>query len=443
MDPVLVGFLGILLLLALLAKGVHIAIDFFVVGLLGITVLVGFQGAMSFLGQTMYYTIATPTFCALPLFILMGAFAAMGTFARQAYEGIHDLTEGLPGSLAIATCFGCAAFGAVSGSSLATAALFGKIVLPEMMRYRYDRPFALGSIAAAGGFAAMIPPSAGFIVYAIFTEQSIGKLFMAGILPGLLTAAAFSVLIVLRVIRNPSLAPRVRVEEGPAGVGERKSRLAALRKMWSIGLIAAIVLGGIYSGLFTPTEAGAVGALAALALGFQQGKIRSLEAVQRAMRDSAHTTSMIFIIMVAALFFGRFLALTRIPVFTSNLIIGWNMPRAAVLFGILAVWFLLGMIVIPTGIMALTLPIFYPIVVSLGYDPIWFGVIIMKLGEIAAVTPPVGLNVYALKGVAGSDTSLEEVFRGVWPFIFCELAVLAVLIAFPQISLFLPGLMGH
>lgn len=443
MDPVTVGLIGILLLLILLGKGVHIAIDFFVVGFLGITVLVGFQGAMSFLSQTMYYTIATPTFCALPLFILMGAFAAMGTFAQQAYEGIHDLTEGLPGSLAIATCFGCAAFGAVSGSSLATAALFGKIVLPEMMRYRYDKPFALGSIAAAGGFAAMIPPSAGFIVYAIFTEQSIGKLFMAGILPGILTAIAFSVLIVIRVVRKPSLAPREASGNSEEGCPGKKTRLASLRKMWSIGLIAVIVLGGIYSGFFTPTEAGAVGALAALILGFQQGKIRSPGVIRKAMRDSAHTTSMIFIIMVGALFFGRFLALTRIPTFASNLIIGWNMPRFAVLLGILVIWFLLGMIVIPTGIMALTLPIFFPIIVSLGYDPIWFGVIIMKLGEIAAITPPVGLNVYALKGVAGKETSLEEVFRGVWPFIFCELVVLAILIAFPQISTFLPDLMGN
>lgn len=442
MDPVTVGLIGILLLLILLGKGIHIAIDFFVVGFLGIAVLVGFQGAMSFLSQTMYYTIATPTFCALPLFILMGAFAAMGSFAQQAYEGIHDLTEGLPGSLAIATCFGCAAFGAVSGSSLATAALFGKIVLPEMTRYKYDKPFALGSIAAAGGFAAMIPPSAGFIVYAIFTEQSIGKLFMAGILPGILTAAAFSVMIILRVLRNPSLAPRDYAESERVGKVD-KGKLGSLRKMWSIGLIAAIVLGGIYSGIFTPTEAGAVGALSALVLGFQQGKIRSMEAIRKGMRDSAHTTSMIFIIMVGALFFGRFLALTRIPSFASNLITGWDMPRFAVLSGVLLIWFLLGMIVIPTGIMALTLPIFFPIIVSLGYDPIWFGVIIMKLGEIAAITPPVGLNVYALKGVAGKDTSLEEVFRGVWPFIFCELAVLGILILFPQISLFLPNLMSN
>ncbi|MGC9373040.1 MAG: TRAP transporter large permease [Thermovirgaceae bacterium] len=440
MEPVSIGLLGILALLLLLAKGVHIAVDFFVVGFIGIAALVGFESAMSFLGQTLYYTIATPTFCALPLFILMGAFAAKGSFAEKAYEGIHDLTRNLPGSLAIASCFGCAAFGAVSGSSLATAALFGKIVLPEMMRYRYDKPFAMGCIAAAGGFAAMIPPSAGFIVYAIFTDQSIGKLFMAGVLPGILTAVAFSVLIVIRVLRKPSLAPRTI--EGNDAKDVQPPKWVSVRKMWSIALIAALVLGGIYSGLFTPTEAGAVGALAALALGFQQGKIRSLGIIRKAMRDSAQTTSMIFIIMVGALFFGRFLALTRVPTWASMLIAGSDVPRIAVLGGILLVWFLLGMIVIPTGIMALTLPIFFPIILNLGYDPIWFGVIIMKLGEIAAITPPVGLNVYALKGVAGKGTTLEEVFQGVWPFVVCEFAVLAILIAFPQISLWLPGMMG-
>lgn len=439
MGNVMIGLLGILIPLALLGKGVHIAIDFLVVGFVGISALVGIDTAISFLGQTLYHTIATPSYCALPLFTLMGAFASMGAFAEKAFEGIHDLTRKLPGSLAIASCFGCAAFGAVSGSSLATAALFGKIVLPEMMRYRYNKPFAMGCIAAAGGFAAMIPPSAGFIVYAIFTDQSIGKLFMAGILPGILTAVAFSVMIVIKVIRNPELAPR-EIERSH----DKKTLLStfgSIKKMWSIALIAALVLGGIYTGIFTPTEAGAVGALAALLIGFQQGKIRSISVIRKAMRESAYTTSMIFIIMVGALFFGRFLALTRVPTWASMLITGWDVPRIVVMGGILLVWFLLGMIIIPTGIMALTLPIFFPIIVSLGYDPIWFGVIIMKLGEIAAITPPVGLNVYAIKGVAGKGTTLEDVFRGVWPFVICELVVLAILIAFPQISLWLPGMM--
>ncbi|MCF7935442.1 MAG: TRAP transporter large permease [Synergistales bacterium] len=439
MEPVTVGLGGIAVMLALLVTGIPIAINFFLVGFSGLALLIGFQAASGFLGEALYYTIASPTFCALPLFILMGAFAAQGGFAEKAYEGIHDLAARLPGSLAIATTFGCAAFGAVSGSSLATAALFGKIVLPEMLRYRYNKSFALGSIAAAGGFAAMIPPSAGFIVYAIITGQSVGKLFIAGILPGVLTAVTFSAVIILRVLRRPELAPQL-----PPETGEKRqapTRAASLGKMWSIGLIAAIVLGGIYTGLFTPTEAAAIGAALALILGAAQGKIRRFAQFREAMRDSARTTSMVFLIMVGALFFGRFLALTRVPTTFSEMVSAASLPPFLILAGILLIWFLLGMIVIPTGIMALTLPIFFPVITSLGYDPIWFGVIIIKLGEIAAITPPVGLNVYTLKGVAGEGTTLEEVFSGAWPFVLCELFVLLLLVLFPRISLFLPGLM--
>jgi C4-dicarboxylate transporter DctM subunit len=442
MTPTTTGLLGILVLLILLGKGVHIAIDFFVVALVGISALVGIESALSFFGETLYYGIASPTYSALPLFILMGSFAAMGSFAEKAFEGIHDLTQNLPGSLCIASTFGCAVFGAVSGSSLATAALFGKIILPEMKRYRYNMPFALGSIAASGGLAAMIPPSTLFIVYAIFTDQSIGKLFMAGILPGILTAVCFSVFIAFRVKLNPSLAPRE--VEGHAD-SEKKgiSKLVSIKKMWGVAFLSAVVLGGIYSGLLTPNEAGAMGALVALGMGFMEGRIRSFGIVRSALREAALNTSMILFVMVAALFFGRFLALSRLPTFASMLITGSNLPRIAVLGGILVIWFLLGMIMIPTGIMALTLPIFYPIILKLGYDPIWFGVIIVKLSEIAAITPPVGLNVYALKGVAGKDVTLDMAFSGVWPFVACEGVIMSLLIAFPQISLWLPSMMGR
>lgn len=203
------------------------------------------------------------------------------------------------------------------------------------------------------------------------------------------------------------------------------------------------MLGGIYTGALTPNEAGAVGALVALGMGLLEGRIRSISVIRKALREAALNTSMILLIMVAALFFSRFLALSRLPTFISMVITGTSLPRVVILGGILIIWFLLGMIMIPTGIMALTLPIFYPIIIKLGYDPIWFGVIIVKLSEIAAITPPVGLNVYALKGVAGKDVSLDMAFKGVWPFVCCELFIMALLIAFPQISLWLPGLMGR
>ena len=433
----MIGVYSVILLFILLAASLHIAVNFLLVGFLATAVLLGVNAALSLLGQTMYYSIATPSFTALPLFVLMGAFASSGGFAKRVYNGIHTATAGLPGSLGITTCFGCAAFGAVSGSSLAASAIFGRLALPEMKRHNYDKAFSLGTIASAGTFAAMIPPSALFIIYAIFTEQSVGKLFIAGIIPGCLTAVVYSVSIIIRSKLNPKLAPSTH-EPGKIGLGQR---VTSLGQIWPVGLLAFIVLGGIYSGMFTPTEAGAAGAAATLILGMFLGKLKQIRLVREALWDSAKTTSLVFLIIVGALFYTRVLTITRIPVVVTETVMGLDLPSFVVLAAILLLWFLLGMIIIPTGICALTLPIVYPIIVKLGYDPIWFGVVVLKLVEIAAVTPPIGLNVFALKGVAGDDTTIEEIYRGIWPFVICDLVVLVFLILFPQISLFLPNLM--
>lgn len=436
MELTALGILAVIGFGALLALGVHIAICFLIAGLAVSVVIIGLGPALSLLGETLYYSIAVPSFAALPLFILMGAFAVRGGHARRAFDAVQKIASGLPGSLAITTCFGSAAFGTVSGSSLATAAIFGRIALPEMERYNYKRSLAAGCVAAAGTFAAMIPPSGLFIVYAIFTDQSVGKLFMAGIIPGLITAVVYSLSIVIRVRRNPELAPTVITEKRITW----RDRLLSLRQMWAIFLLALIVLGGIYTGIFSPTEAAAAGAMAALVLGLLQGNIRRLSVVREALGESAQTTAMIFLIIVGALFFSRILALTGIPAQITLLIQGWDVPRIVVLMSVLVLWLFLGMIIISTGTFALTLPIVFPIMLSLGYDPIWFGVIALKMCEIAAVTPPVGLNVYALKGVA-EGIKLEEIFAGIIPFVICDIIVLGFLVAFPQISLFLPTLM--
>jgi len=441
MIAVNIGFLCVLLFLILILLGIHISISFFVVGLIGTGMLIGFNPSLGLLGQTLYYSIASPSFNALPLFVLMGAFAARAGFAQKAYSGLNTLFSGMPGSLAIATCFGCAAFGAVSGSSMATAVIFGKLALPEMEKYKYKRSFALGSIAASGTFACMIPPSSVFIVYAIFTEQSVGKLFMAGIIPGLITAVVYALSMRYRVFKDPTLAPKIAVEKSINKNQKIQSKLNAFGSMWPIFLLAFIVLGGIYGGIFSPVEAGAAGALATLILGILHKKINSIRVVKEALRESAQTTAMVFIIIVGALFFTRFLAISRVPAELSQIILSWNVHRSFVLMGVLGVWFILGMLIIPTGIFALTLPVVFPILMNLGYDPIWLGVIALKLVEIGAVTPPVGLNVYALKGVAGKDTPIEEIFTGIWPFVVCDIVVLIMLILFPQICLFLPNLM--
>jgi len=438
MEPILIGVVCIISLLVFLGLGLPIGITFIFTGLMSSALLIGFKGTLSLFGQVAYYSVASPTWTCIPLFILMGSFAAVSGFAKRAYEGVYTLSARMPGSLGIATCYGCAAFGAISGSSLAAAAIFTKLTLPEMSKYHYNKSFSVGCIASAGTFASMIPPSMMFIIYALFTQQSVGRLFAAGIIPGLITATVYSMSIFWRAKKNPKLAPMVPEEKLLA----RKEKFIKVGKQeWPIVLIAFLVLGGIYTGVFTPTEAAAVGCIAVLILGWQQGGIRRLRPITESLRDSANTTSMIFLINVGALFYNRVLAITGIPTELTMLIQGMDVPRVVILVAFLGVLFFLGMIMVPVGIYALTLPIIFPIIVRLGYDPIWFGVIVMKLTEIAAITPPVGLNVYAVKGAVGKNISLAEIFAGIWPFLICDIIVLIPLIMFPQISTWLPNLL--
>ncbi len=419
-----------------MAVGIPIGTAFILSGLIGSVSLIGITGALSLLSQTAYHSIATPTWACIPLFILMGEFAGIGSFAARAYKGVHGLTYGMPGSLGVATCFGCAAFGAMSGSSIAATAIFGKLALPEMKKFKYDMKLAVGCIASAGTFASMIPPSMMFIIYAMFTQTSVGKLFAAGIIPGLITALVYSLMIILRVKRNPDLAPNFETEKWPAA---RRAREGS--RLWPIALIAVVVLGGMYNGLFTPTEAAAAGALLTLFLAWRLKDVKSLKDVVHAMKNSANTTAMLFLINIGALYYSRVLAITRLPAEITQIIDKLPVPGIVIILLIIFIMFLLGMIMVPVGIYALTLPIVFPIVVRLGYDPIWFGVICLKMTEIGAVTPPVGLNVYAMKGVSGRDISLENIFAGVWPFVVCDLIVLVFMIVFPQITTWLPKLL--
>jgi tripartite ATP-independent transporter DctM subunit len=438
MDFITGGALCIVLLLALMGGGLQIGLAFLLSGFVTSFLLLGFGSSLSLMGQVAYFSISTPTWACIPLFILMGSFAAIGGFARRAYNGVNALSQGIRGSLGIATCLSCAVFGAVSGSSIATTAIFGKMALPEMNRLQYDKSFSVGCIASAGTFASMIPPSMMMIIYALFTQQSVAKLFAAGIIPGILTAVAYSILIMYRVKRNPQMAP------SPPSIDEqvtKKIRWKESWQMWPVIVIAIVVLGGIYSGLFTPTEAAAAGALITVVFGWILGSFRKVSVVTEAMKESANTTAMLFLINIGALFYSRVLALTRLPTELTMLLQNLDVPRIFILIGILAIMFVLGMIMVPVGIYALTLPVVFPMLVSLGYDPIWFGVIALKLTEIGSITPPVGLNVYAMKGVIPKEMniSLETIFRGVWPFCMCDIIVLVFLILFPQISLWLPN----
>ena len=331
---------------------------------------------------------------------------------------------------------------------MATTVIFGKLALPEMEKYKYNKGLALGCIAASGTFACMIPPSSVMIVYCIFTDQSVGKLFMAGIIPGIITAIVYSISIYIRVKKNPDLAPGVTEKylemRKLAQLSHNnlfKFKLKALISMWPIFLLALIILGGIYGGIFSIVEASAVGAFVTLVLGIFHKKIKNIKIIKESLRESAQTIAMVFIIIIGALFFTRFLAISRVPTSISQIILASDIPRFFVFIIVLITWFILGMLIVPTGIFALTLPIVFPILTNLGYDPIWLGVIALKLVEIGAVTPPVGLNVFALKGIVGESATLEDIFKGIWPFVICDIVVLIFLILFPQIALFLPNLM--
>lgn len=431
-----IGVVTILVFLALLATGSHIFIIFFAVGIGATTILLGLQPALSMIGQTIYHGVATPSYTVLPLFILMGSFAARAGFAKDAYDTIQIWMRKVPGSLGVATCWASAAFGAVSGSSLASAAVFGRLALPEMRKLNYDKAFSLGCIASAGTFASMIPPSGVLIVLAIITDQSVGLLFMAGILPGLFTALVYSVSIIYRASVNPKLTPRA--SEGPSYTLLEKLRYSV--RIWPIVLLIIVVLGGIYSGLFTPTEAAAAGTVITFLIGLWKGGLRSVAAVRDSLKESAKTTSMIFAIMVGALYFGRVLGVTRLPSNLTSGIVAMNLAPMIVVLLILLILFFLGMFMNASAFFLFSFPIFFPVILTLGINPVWFVIVAMKMAEIGAVTPPVGLNAFSLKGVAGKDVTVEDVFSGVVPFILADIVVIVFLFIFPQIATWLPNL---
>lgn len=441
------GVLCIVLLLFFMAIGVQIGLSFILSGLLTGVIMFGLDQALLLLGQSAYYSIASPTWTAIPLFILLGAFASDGGLAKRAYDAAHSLMRNIKGSLLMATSLSCGIFGAVSGSSIATAAIFGRMALPEMYRLGYDKKLSVATIAAAGTFASMIPPSMMMIIYGLFTQQSIAKLFAAGVIPGLVTMIAYFIYIYLAIKRNSKLAPNYSNDNNINKKNEQpniysQSRMQSLIALWPVVIIAVAVLGGIYSGLTTPTEAAAVGAVVVLILGVLLKDLSGLKTIGNAMRDSGNVTAMLFLINIGALYYSRILAFTGLPSDLTTALGAMNLTPFWILFGVMAIMFFLGMIMVPIGIYALTLPIVFPILVANGYDPIWFGVIALKLTEIGAISPPVGLNVFAVKGVLPKNISIstDQIYHGCLPFIAVEIVVLAVLVAFPQLSLWLPNL---
>jgi tripartite ATP-independent transporter DctM subunit len=434
MDPVIVGVAGCVLLVLLLFLGMPIAFVMMLVGFLGIWSLSSLGAALPKVAETVYGVAANYPYTIIPLFILMGSFAGTGGVTRQLYDTFDKWFRKLPGGLGIATIAACAGFAAVSGSSVAAAAAMGNVALPEMRRFGYAPKLACGVVAAGGTLSFLIPPSLGFVVYGMLTEQSIGKLLIAGIMPGILLSLAYIAVVIVLVNRDPSLAPR-SPEKVTFG-----QKLVALKGVWETLLVFCIVMGGIYLGFINPTEAGAIGATALLAIVVLKRRL-TWESLFVSLLEMARISVMVLFLVAGATVFSYFLALSTIPALVSNWIAGLGVSKYLILTIIIAIYFLLGCFLDSVSMMVLTLPVIFPVVLAVGFDPIWFGVVAVLMMEAGLITPPVGLNVYTLAGIA-KDVSMAEIFKGATPFLLSIIAVALILTLFPVIALYLPGLMG-
>ena len=431
MSPEATGIAGILALLALFLLRVPIAFAMMIVGFGGFAARSGVEPALALLSQDLFDTFTSYPLSVIPMFILMGSFAYASGISERLFATTYAWVGGLRGGLTIATVLACAGFAAICGSTAATAATMGKIALPEMKRYGYDDTLATGAVAAAGTLGILIPPSTVFIVYALLTEESIGKLFIAGIVPGILLTLLFIATVALLCASNPRLGP-----PGPATSVAQKVK--ATRGIVEALLLFALAIGGLMLGWFSPTQAGAIGAGGALAIGLARRKLTWRSFVD-AGREGLGTSCMVMFIIAGAIVFGHFMAVSKIPFTLADWVGELPLPRMAIMAVIIVIYFIGGFFMDSMALIVVTLPIFYPVVRKLGFDPIWFGVMIVMLCEMGVITPPVGVNVFVIKGIA-PDVPLHRIFRGIFPFLGA-IVVLTVLILFvPGIVTFLPGL---
>jgi tripartite ATP-independent transporter DctM subunit len=436
MTPLQIGFAGLGAVFVLIALRVPIGVALGGVSVVGIALLRSPQAALGALGALPFEFAAHWSLSAVPMFLLMGAVAYHTGMTGSLFRAARLWLGFLPGGLAVATNFAAAGFAAASGSSMATAAAMGRLAIPEMLRARYEPGLATAVVAASGTLGSLIPPSILMVLYGIFAEQPIGRLLIAGILPGLLTAAVYAAMIILRCWLNPALAPR---GEEPAGWAER---LAALRQVWPIPVLVLAVIGSLYGGVATPTEAAAVGALAACGIAALQGRM-SRAAMGAAVMEALEGTASIFFIAIGAVLLSRFLALSGMPGFLAGLMGSWAVDPLLVVIGASLIYIFLGCFLDPLGLMLLTLPVLLPMFQALNLDLVWIGVLVIKYLEIGLLTPPVGMNAYVVSGIVGKEVPLPTIFRGLLWFLAAEAVIVALLIAYPQISLWLPDMMGR
>jgi tripartite ATP-independent transporter DctM subunit len=427
-----IGIIGILVLVLFLFTNMPVGFVMGLIGFLGFSYIKGFGPGSSLLARDVFEVFSSYGLTVVPLFVFMGQLSFYSGISRRLYDSAYVIFGSRRGGLAMATVGACAGFSAISGSTNATAATMATVTLPEMKRYGYDMGLATGTVAAAGSLGILIPPSVIFIVYGILTEQSIGKLFAAGIFPGILLSGLFLIVIYLRVLLNPSLAP-------PGPKTSLKKKIRSFIGVVETIILFGLVMGGIFLGIFTPTEAAATGAFFTLILAIIRKQL-SWDGFLKSIASTTRISCMVMVIVAGATVFGHFMAVTRVPFEISNWVANLPLPNFAIMLIIILIYLLGGCFMDAFAMIMLTIPIFFPVAEALGYDPIWFGVVIVLISEMGVITPPVGINVYVVYGVA-EDVPLEVIFRGVLPMLLALLACNLIILLFPQIALFLPGLM--
>ncbi|HBF43493.1 MAG TPA: C4-dicarboxylate ABC transporter permease [Desulfobacteraceae bacterium] len=432
MSLTTIGILGIVILVILLFSNMPVGFVMGFLGLVGFSYVVNINAGLSLLARDVWDVFGSYGLTVIPLFVFMGQIAFHSGISRRLYDSAYVLVGHRRGGLAMATVAACAGFSAISGSTNATAATMATVTLPEMKRYNYDMGLATGTVAAGGSLGILIPPSVIFIVYGILTEQSIGKLFAAGIFPGILLAILFMLTIYLRVWKNPSLAP-------PGPKTSLKEKFVSFAGVFETLLLFAMVMGGIFFGIFTPTEAAAAGAFFTLLIAIVRRQL-SWQGFVQSLADTTRISCMVMVIVTGATIFGHFMAITRVPFELAGWVSSLPLPRSAIMMVVVFIYLFGGCFMDALAMIMLTIPIFFPVAQALGFDPIWFGVVIVLITEMGVITPPVGVNVYVVFGVA-KDVPLETIFKGVFPMLLALLICNIILLLFPQIALFLPGLM--